>query len=242
MFFVAHWTRTTTTGGSRAHPAPQPRRALRPRRRRERGLLHRGARLPGQGRRCPARPSCRPRARPTTTTSACSPIGAGQAPRRPGAAPSGSTTWPGRSTPSPSWSGSPTVLTERGALVGASDHGTTKALYAHDPDGLEFEVSWLVPAELLTPDLTMRTVAARPGRRDRPLRRRHASGASACRYRCRRNPPSRLAYRLPRAGILPSGRWLDSSLRWCADRAWTSAECAARAAGGPMRMTGDTVP
>ena len=49
------------------------------------------------------------------------------------------------------------VLTERGALVGASDHGTTKALYAHDPDGLEFEVSWLVPADLLTPDLTMRT-------------------------------------------------------------------------------------
>jgi catechol-2,3-dioxygenase len=50
-----------------------------------------------------------------------------------------------------------TVLAERGALVGASDHGTTKALYAHDPDGLEFEVSWLVPAELLTPDLTMQT-------------------------------------------------------------------------------------
>ena len=43
------------------------------------------------------------------------------------------------------------VLAERGALVGASDHGTTKALYAHDPDGLEFEVSWLVPADLLTP-------------------------------------------------------------------------------------------
>jgi catechol-2,3-dioxygenase len=39
------------------------------------------------------------------------------------------------------------ALTERGALVGASDHGTTKALYAHDPDGLEFEVSWLVPAD-----------------------------------------------------------------------------------------------
>jgi catechol-2,3-dioxygenase len=50
-----------------------------------------------------------------------------------------------------------TVLAERGALVGASDHGTTKALYARDPDGLEFEVSWLVPAELLTPDLTMQT-------------------------------------------------------------------------------------
>lgn len=42
------------------------------------------------------------------------------------------------------------ALTEAGSLVGSSDHGTTKALYAHDPDGIEFEVSWLVPAELLT--------------------------------------------------------------------------------------------
>jgi len=49
------------------------------------------------------------------------------------------------------------VLSGRGALVGASDHGTTKALYARDPDGLEFEVSWLVPAALITPDLTMKT-------------------------------------------------------------------------------------
>jgi catechol-2,3-dioxygenase len=38
-------------------------------------------------------------------------------------------------------------LSEAGALVGASDHGTTKALYAKDPDGIEFEVSWLVPAD-----------------------------------------------------------------------------------------------
>ena len=38
-------------------------------------------------------------------------------------------------------------LAEAGALVGASDHGTTKALYAQDPDGLEFEVSWIVPAD-----------------------------------------------------------------------------------------------
>jgi catechol-2,3-dioxygenase len=38
-------------------------------------------------------------------------------------------------------------LAEAGALVGASDHSTTKALYAVDPDGLEFEVSWLVPAD-----------------------------------------------------------------------------------------------
>jgi catechol-2,3-dioxygenase len=41
------------------------------------------------------------------------------------------------------------LLTSHGALVGASDHGTTKALYAHDPDGLEFEMSWLVPADQL---------------------------------------------------------------------------------------------
>ncbi len=39
------------------------------------------------------------------------------------------------------------LLSDRGALVGASDHGTTKALYAKDPDGLEFEVSWLLPAD-----------------------------------------------------------------------------------------------
>jgi catechol-2,3-dioxygenase len=40
-------------------------------------------------------------------------------------------------------------LTAANALVGASDHSTTKALYAHDPDGLEFEVTWVVPDELL---------------------------------------------------------------------------------------------
>src|SRR5215203_7273459 len=36
------------------------------------------------------------------------------------------------------------ALLQAGALVGASDHATTKALYAQDPDGLEFEVSWLL--------------------------------------------------------------------------------------------------
>lgn len=41
-------------------------------------------------------------------------------------------------------------LTEVNALVGASDHGTTKSLYAKDPDGLEFEVVWLIPADLIT--------------------------------------------------------------------------------------------
>lgn len=41
------------------------------------------------------------------------------------------------------------TLTEAGALVGASDHSTTKSLYGHDPDGLEFEIAWIVPAALL---------------------------------------------------------------------------------------------
>ena len=40
-------------------------------------------------------------------------------------------------------------LAEVGSLAGASDHGTTKSLYAKDPDGLEFEVAWVVPADLL---------------------------------------------------------------------------------------------
>jgi catechol-2,3-dioxygenase len=40
-------------------------------------------------------------------------------------------------------------LDKAGALVGASDHGVTKGLYARDPDGLEFEVCWLVPHDLI---------------------------------------------------------------------------------------------
>jgi catechol-2,3-dioxygenase len=40
-------------------------------------------------------------------------------------------------------------LAEHGALVGSSDHGTTKSLYARDPDGIEFEVAWIIPADLL---------------------------------------------------------------------------------------------
>lgn len=41
-------------------------------------------------------------------------------------------------------------LTAAGALVGATDHGSTKSLYGKDPDGLEFEIVWLIPAHLLT--------------------------------------------------------------------------------------------
>jgi catechol-2,3-dioxygenase len=39
------------------------------------------------------------------------------------------------------------VLSESGALTGASDHGATKSLYGRDPDGNEFEVMWMVPRE-----------------------------------------------------------------------------------------------
>jgi catechol-2,3-dioxygenase len=44
------------------------------------------------------------------------------------------------------------ALQVEGAMVGASDHGTTKSIYARDPDGLEFEVCWIIPAHLLTGD------------------------------------------------------------------------------------------
>jgi catechol-2,3-dioxygenase len=48
-------------------------------------------------------------------------------------------------------------LTAAGALAGSSDHGTTKSLYGMDPDGLEFEVVWLIPAHLLTDDISITT-------------------------------------------------------------------------------------
>ncbi|HEU4911621.1 MAG TPA: VOC family protein [Actinomycetes bacterium] len=53
-------------------------------------------------------------------------------------------------------------LQKRDALVGATDHSTTKALYARDPDGLELEVSWLVPADRLTPEILAERDKLRP--------------------------------------------------------------------------------
>jgi catechol-2,3-dioxygenase len=41
-------------------------------------------------------------------------------------------------------------LSAAGALAGASDHGTTKSLYGKDPNGLEFEIVWIIPADLIT--------------------------------------------------------------------------------------------
>lgn len=39
------------------------------------------------------------------------------------------------------------TLTELDALGGMSDHGATKSLYGKDPDGIEFEVMWMVPRD-----------------------------------------------------------------------------------------------
>ncbi len=44
------------------------------------------------------------------------------------------------------------VLKEAGSLVGASSHGVSRSLYCKDPDGLEFELMWAVPLELLDPE------------------------------------------------------------------------------------------
>ena len=54
------------------------------------------------------------------------------------------------------------ALADAGALAGQSDHATTKALYAKDPDGLEFEVSWLLPADLITPEIRAEGATTRP--------------------------------------------------------------------------------
>lgn len=50
------------------------------------------------------------------------------------------------------------ALAEAGALVGESDHGESKSLYARDVDGIEFEVMWEVPRDLLDPEIDQITV------------------------------------------------------------------------------------
>ncbi|MGD9752637.1 MAG: VOC family protein [Acidimicrobiia bacterium] len=47
-------------------------------------------------------------------------------------------------------------LRQAGSLVGASDHGVSRALYAVDPDGNEFEVMWATP-QAGWPDTTVST-------------------------------------------------------------------------------------
>lgn len=43
-------------------------------------------------------------------------------------------------------------LIELGAYVGENNHGATRSLYAHDPDGLEFEVLWELTEDQIAQD------------------------------------------------------------------------------------------
>ncbi len=63
------------------------------------------------------------------------------------------------------------ALLELGALVGESDHGVSLSLYAQDPDGIEFEVSWLLPADLITDEVRSHAMAIRPLDLDREIAR-----------------------------------------------------------------------
>ncbi len=44
------------------------------------------------------------------------------------------------------------TLVRLDAYTGESSHGATKSIYAHDPDGNEFEVMWMVPRDQWTAD------------------------------------------------------------------------------------------
>jgi catechol-2,3-dioxygenase len=63
------------------------------------------------------------------------------------------------------------ALAEHGALVGASDHSTTKSLYGRDPDGLEFEIAWIVPADLLDDETVRGRASIKPLDLDREIAR-----------------------------------------------------------------------
>jgi catechol-2,3-dioxygenase len=43
-------------------------------------------------------------------------------------------------------------LIEIGSYVGENNHGVSRSIYAHDLDGIEFEVMWELPIELMAPD------------------------------------------------------------------------------------------
>jgi catechol-2,3-dioxygenase len=62
-------------------------------------------------------------------------------------------------------------LSSRGALAGASDHSTTKSLYGHDPDGLEFEVAWVVPAALINEEVLASRSTIKPLDLDKEIAR-----------------------------------------------------------------------
>lgn len=53
-------------------------------------------------------------------------------------------------------------LEAAGALNGASNHAATKALYGRDPDGIEFEVTWLVPDSRIDEEIVPGVAPTRP--------------------------------------------------------------------------------
>jgi catechol-2,3-dioxygenase len=53
-------------------------------------------------------------------------------------------------------------LVEAGALVGTSDHSTSKSLYGADPDGIEFEIAWFVPPDRIDPAVLAGRRSIRP--------------------------------------------------------------------------------
>ena len=156
----------------------------------------------------PARPGRLPpgaRAPPTTTTSGVFQIGSG-------AGPSGA----GRSTVGLyhlAWEVDTLDELERlracwptGARwSGASDHVTTKSLYAHDPDGIEFEVCWILPAD-----------GAHPGAQGRGRRPIPGPGPSTSRPR----RPATAAQTRGGVGVsIPACAWPDQPCRARTDRA-----------------------
>ncbi|MGI9605459.1 MAG: VOC family protein [Acidimicrobiales bacterium] len=42
-------------------------------------------------------------------------------------------------------------LTRMGSYVGENNHGVSRSLYCHDPDGIEFEIMWELPLDLYDP-------------------------------------------------------------------------------------------
>jgi catechol 2,3-dioxygenase-like lactoylglutathione lyase family enzyme len=68
-------------------------------------------------------------------------------------------------------------LAGAGALTGASDHSTTKSLYGKDPDGLEFEIAWIVPSDRLDDAALAGRSGIRPLDLDREIERYGADTA-----------------------------------------------------------------
>src|SRR5512132_4051822 len=124
---------------------------------------------------CRGRRSSRPPARPTTTTWACSRSAPAPGPRRPVGAPSACTTWPGRSTPWPSWSGWPAAWPRPGPWSAPPTTARPRACTPRIPTA--WSSRWPGgpgrPAGRRGPGRPRAHRPPRPGQGEGPLRRRH---------------------------------------------------------------------